>query len=230
MKRFFASSLILLGVISGLYAQETSARKQDHDELRALTKTVTTALNNKDYDKLAGCFVDDYAFIAVDQRVIEGKDGLKNYYEAVLKNPKFGIDKIKIEPKADILTKFIGSDVGYCYGTAKNTYIFKDGMVVEMASRWSATLNKKNGKWKVVMVHAGVNFLDNPVLDKVAGTAKGTMISMAILVFLLIAVILFLLVKNKKLAKTKTASEPSATPAPPEDKAEDDAPGEEEKA
>ena len=34
-----------------------------------------------------------------------------------------------------------------------------------MDTRWSATLVKEDGNWKVAMLHVGTDFLDNPVLD-----------------------------------------------------------------
>jgi hypothetical protein len=41
----------------------------------------------------------------------------------------------------------------------------KSGEVVEMNVRWSATVVKENGEWKVALAHVGTDFLNNPVLD-----------------------------------------------------------------
>jgi hypothetical protein len=43
----------------------------------------------------------------------------------------------------------------------------KSGKVVEMNVRWSATVVKENGEWKVAIAHVGTDFLNNPVLDRV---------------------------------------------------------------
>ena len=33
--------------------------------------------------------------------------------------------------------------------------------------RWTATAIKDNGRWKVLAIHAGTNFLDNPVINAI---------------------------------------------------------------
>ena len=34
-----------------------------------------------------------------------------------------------------------------------------------MTSRWTATLIRDNGKWKILNLHIGTNLLDNPVTE-----------------------------------------------------------------
>ena len=79
---------------------------------------------------------------------------------------------MKTEPKADILTRFIDANTGVCYGSSKDTYTMKSGKVVEMNVRWSATVVKENGEWKVAIAHVGTDFLSNPVLDGVEKLTK----------------------------------------------------------
>ncbi|HMB29788.1 MAG TPA: DUF4440 domain-containing protein, partial [Blastocatellia bacterium] len=43
-------------------------------------------------------------------------------------------------------------------------YVFTDGDTRVMTSRWTATLYKDNGKWKILNVHIGANLFDNPVI------------------------------------------------------------------
>ena len=77
------------------------------------------------------------------------------------------IISLKTEPKADISTRFLSDDVGICYGTSKDTYKMKSGEVVAMNVRWSATVAKVGGEWKVATAHFGTDFMRNPVLDGV---------------------------------------------------------------
>jgi Na+/glutamate symporter len=41
-----------------------------------------------------------------------------------------------------------------------------------MNVRWSATVVKENGEWKVATAHFGTDFLDNPVLNGVTAFWK----------------------------------------------------------
>ena len=42
-----------------------------------------------------------------------------------------------------------------------------DGRSFDMAGRWTATMIKEDGQWKLLAIHSGTNFLDNPVLNAV---------------------------------------------------------------
>jgi hypothetical protein len=70
------------------------------------------------------------------------------------------------------LTRFIDENTGVCYGSTKDTYTLKSGEVVTMTNRWSATVVKENGEWKVALAQVGTDFLNNPVLDRAAAFAK----------------------------------------------------------
>ena len=41
-----------------------------------------------------------------------------------------------------------------------------------MKSRWTATVIKDGGQWKLLTIHAGTNFLDNPVLAGIEQLSK----------------------------------------------------------
>ncbi len=42
-----------------------------------------------------------------------------------------------------------------------------DGRSFDIDGRWTATAMKDDGQWKVLAIHSGTNFLDNPVLSAI---------------------------------------------------------------
>jgi hypothetical protein len=104
---------------------------------------------------------------------------MQDFYDRMFRSSNALVTSMKTEPEADILTRFVDANTGVCYGSSKDTYTMKSGKVVEMNVRWSATVVKENGEWKVAIAHVGTNFLDNPVLDgakllaKMAGVGAG---------------------------------------------------------
>jgi hypothetical protein len=42
-----------------------------------------------------------------------------------------------------------------------------DGRSFDVDGRWTAVSIKDNGEWKLLAVHTGTNFLDNPVLNAI---------------------------------------------------------------
>jgi ketosteroid isomerase-like protein len=144
----------------------------DHVALRALRERVVTALGNQDMKTLTSCFATNFAFTTVTQDVLTNETQVQEFFDRMFHGDGALITSLKTEPKADILTRFLSDNVGVCYGTSKDTYTMKSGEVVEMNVRWSATVVKENGEWKVSIAHVGTDFLNNPVLDRVTSFWK----------------------------------------------------------
>lgn len=169
-------SLLGFGVHSHAFAAQND-READHAALRQLRDRVATAINQQDVATLASCFATEFAFTTVDQTVVTSNEQLQTYFDRMFRGPSALVTAMKTEPKADILTRFIDANTGVCYGSAKDTYTMKSGDVVEMNLRWTATVVKENGTWKVALAHAGTDFLANPVLERVKRFTKTVGIS-----------------------------------------------------
>jgi|SRR5262245_2607932 len=151
----------LAAVVIGVQAQE---RKQDHDELRAMLKTVTEAMNARDIEAMAPLFNNKFSITTVDQQTFTNLTDFKAYFNGLFAGPRATLKSITFNPTADALTEFVGEEIGFCRGASTDTYVFADGETRVMTSRWTANLYKDNGKWKILSVHIGVNLLDNPVV------------------------------------------------------------------
>jgi ketosteroid isomerase-like protein len=165
--RFIGIVVVMLALIlaPGSAAQTGEQnREQDHEELRALLRTVTDAINTQDLDKLATVLHDSFSLTMVDQAHGTTIDQIKTYFRERFEDEGALIQSVRVEPSADILTEFISETVGVNYGTSVDTYTLKGGRTVVLNSRWTATTVKTDGGWKVSTVHAGVNMLDNPIL------------------------------------------------------------------
>ena len=77
------------------------------------------------------------------------------------------ITSMRFAPKADNLTVFTGQDAGWVAGRSDDVYTLKDGSVMTIPVRWTATVVRREGTWKVSTLHAGSNVIDNPVLDAI---------------------------------------------------------------
>jgi ketosteroid isomerase-like protein len=139
-------------------------RHEEHEALRQLLTTVTTALNTRNLDALDNAFTRPASITSVDQQVFTDVSGFKDYYRQLFEGPKARIKTASFVPDADERTTFLSPTVGICRGSSRDTYHFTDGDERTMDTRWTATLVKESGGWKVAALHLGVNFLNNPVL------------------------------------------------------------------
>lgn len=158
-----AGMLLTAGAVRAV--ADDSARAADHAALRVLMTNTTQAINAGDLDKLNGCFAKEFVFTAVDQTVLTNAASVKTYFDAMVKTKGSPVSSFKMTPSADILTRFIGDNAGYCYGQSDDEYtIRRNKRHIVIHSRWTALVVKEDGQWKIAAVHAGVDFLDNPVL------------------------------------------------------------------
>lgn len=153
---------ITLLIAGSAFAED---REQDHEQLRAMLKTATEAMNSKNPDALAPLFHSKFSITTVDQNLFTSLSEFKAYYDGLYNGEQAPVKSIIFKPEADALTEFIGDNVGISHGFSKDTYIFSDGETREMTSRWTATVFKENGKWKIINLHIGTNLFDNPVVS-----------------------------------------------------------------
>lgn len=156
---------------TGLRAAETN-READHAALRQLRDKAAAAINNLDGKTLASCFAKEFVFTTVNQTVITNQTQFQEFFDRMFHSSDSLVTGMKTEATADILTRFIDENTGVCYGSTKDTYTLKSSEVVTMNNRWSATVVKENGEWKVALAHVGTDFMHNPVLDRAAAFAK----------------------------------------------------------
>jgi ketosteroid isomerase-like protein len=179
-------TIMMLFCLSAFAAEE---RVADHAALRALRDKAADAINRQDMPTLATCLADEFAFTTIDQMLTTNKAQLVAHYDRMLKGPDAILTSMKTEPKADVPTRFLGDNAGYCFGTAIETYTLKNGVVSVWTNRWTALVVKQNGEWKAAAVHAGANFLDNPLLTRVEAGGKKLAIGAA-LIGLLVGLVL----------------------------------------
>ncbi len=154
-------------------AQEAASnREADHEALRALRVKVTKAINGRDPKALAACFAKEFAFTCADQTLITSEAELASYLDRMFGSDDSPLVSMTTEPKADILTRFVGENAGYCYGTSTETYTLRGGRKSTLKARWTALVIKEGGEWKVAAAHVGVNLLDNPVLSRAISTGR----------------------------------------------------------
>ncbi|HKS41218.1 MAG TPA: hypothetical protein VJX74_11460 [Blastocatellia bacterium] len=158
---------LLLCFIMALVAASAQAedRQQDHDELRQMLKTATDAMNSKNLDALAPLFYNKFSITTVDQKLFTNLADFKAYYEGLYSGDNAPLKNIMFKPEADALTEFIGDNIGLSHGTSTDTYTFSDGDTRVMTSRWTATVFKDNGKWRILNLHIGADLLANPVVS-----------------------------------------------------------------
>ena len=153
---------VLFGPLPVTFAQEDPT----HEELRNVLKEMKAAHNADDLDKLVSFLDDNVVVTWQNAKVTKGPKEVKDYYIEMTKGPNRVVQKSTIKPEADDKS-FLHNDgkTAIAWGSSKDHYLLTDGTEFNQDTRWSATVVKKDGKWKVASVHISVDMFDNPILN-----------------------------------------------------------------
>ena len=203
MRRSFHCLIAVTCLVLG--ASAARAEEPDHEihqELRALLTRIETAINTEKYEEMAPCFHENVRATTINQEVILSREGLAPYFRKWF-GPGGYLKKLHMTLTADALTELNAEkNFGIVRGSGQEDYTLADGRFFPMKTRWTATVVKDaDGAWRILAIHIGTNFLDNPILTK-AEKALGLAAGLGLLVgIVLTAGVAFLVARRKRSAK-----------------------------
>lgn len=167
LKRMVIALLLLTG--NSAYAAEEPDHAI-HEELRGLLRGIEQAINTEKYDDLAPYFHEKMRLTTINQEVIFARSEIGPYFKKWF-GPGGFLKKLQMKLNADALTELYGDKtLGIVRGSGNENYVLSDQRYFEMKTRWTATVIKDtDGKWRILALHIGTNFLDNPILAKAEG-------------------------------------------------------------
>src|SRR5258706_4209199 len=188
LKVRFLVVLAVLGLSPALWGQ--ASQQADHEELRAMMRAATQALNARQVEALAPLMARQFVITAVDGRTFRDLAGFKAYLDQLYGTK---VQSIQYRPEAAELTQVIGPDTGISWGTSTDTYTVQGRETRTMTSHWTATVQRQDGDWKLAALHISANLLDNPVVEEakryIWKAAAAALVAGLILGFILCAVI-----------------------------------------
>jgi len=196
MSKKIIAILLTLMVTTFSTSSAFAAEETDHaihEELRALLQGMEKAVNEERYTDLAPYFHKDIRVTTINQEIITSRDEIAPYF-----NRWFGPDgylkKVDMKLTADALTElYANKTIGIVRGTGIENYILSDSRYYEMKTRWTATvIIDTDGKWRILSLHIGTNFLDNPILTEIEGSLIYFGVGGLILGFILLLIFNFL--------------------------------------
>ena len=180
----------LLFLFSSTSIAIESSEDELHNELRALLQGLEKAVNEERYSDLSPYFHENMRVTTINQETLSSKAEIKDYF-----NRWFGPDgylkKVDMKLVPDAKTEFYANKtIGIVRGYGDENYILSDTRYYEMKTRWTATVIKDNdSNWRILSLHIGTNFLDNPILGEAENALKyftiGGIITGIVLMFLL---------------------------------------------
>lgn len=171
MLRRLLISLVLLTLAPVISAQEEDLAI--HEELRNVLSGLAQAVNEERYGDLAQYFHENLTITTLNQEVISTHSEIEPYFDKWF-GPGGYLKTLEMSLEADALTQFYGDKTwGIVRGLGHENYVLSDKRAFPMETRWTATVIKDtDGKWRILTLHIGTDFLNNPILDVAQSSAK----------------------------------------------------------
>jgi uncharacterized protein (TIGR02246 family) len=152
------------GEAAAAAAEAAPTVDQLHDELRAVRAAMETALNRRDVEGLLAHVTPDVVFTTMNGDVARGAQGIRDYFARMMEGEGRIVETVTTHFEPDDLSILYGDSVAIAFGRSDDHYELTNGRVFDVAARWTATLLRQDGEWKIAAFHYSTNMFDNPVL------------------------------------------------------------------
>ena len=151
-----------------------------HDELRRLRDEMLDAWKRHDIDALLSHVDPNVVVTWQNGEVNRGPEAIRKFYTEMLLGPDSVLSNIDSKLTVDDLSVLHGPDTAIAFGSTHDDMTFRHpvgaligaGKTLPLNSRWTATLVRKDGVWKLASYHVSANVFSNPVLDLAVKAAE----------------------------------------------------------
>jgi ketosteroid isomerase-like protein len=183
----FGATLLLTTLSSGVGGQAASNTAPPaatgaspetlavHDELRRVRDEMLGAWQRRDIEGVLAHVDPEIVVTWQNGEVSRGPDGIRRFYKEMLEGEGSVLSNLVSTLKVDDLSILHGPDTAIAFGSIHDEFTFKRalastaaigaGNTLELTSRWTATLVRKAGDWKLASYHVSANVFSNPVQD-----------------------------------------------------------------
>ena len=153
-----------------------------HTALRALRDSLLDAWTRRDMDALLTHVDPNVVVTWQNGELSRGPEGIRKFYNEVMVGPNRLISDISSTLKVDELSILHGDNAAIAFGSIHDDFTLSRGIArtavlgpgdkFSLDSRWTATMVKKDGQWKLASYHVSVDAFSNPILSKAVAVAK----------------------------------------------------------
>lgn len=165
----YRSTLALLLTIAaaGAFAQ-SNEQTADHDALRKLKGDLEQAVSKRDFEAAKNLFHQPFMATIITQDSFTDLGPMKSYFDGLFTRSYLAMKDLSITAEADELSTIHTGTFAMTRGSTLERYELADGRAFDMKGRWTAvSIKEADGRWKLLGIHMGTNFLDNPVLNAI---------------------------------------------------------------
>jgi ketosteroid isomerase-like protein len=149
---------------------QTDLHQEDRQALLKILSDVETAINAQDVEGILAQMRPDCTVTWWNAEISRGHDDIRAYYRRMVQDKGRYISKYTTHAKLGDHARFIGSgaDVAVADGSMEDEFVPIVRGTFKLNSRWSATVAKSGGEWKIVSLHLSSNVFTNPLIAELS--------------------------------------------------------------
>ncbi|HEY1753857.1 MAG TPA: nuclear transport factor 2 family protein [Bryobacteraceae bacterium] len=140
--------------------------QEDRQALLKILNQVEAAINAQDIDGILAQMRPDCTVTWWNAEISRGHNDIRAYYRRMVVDEGRIISKYTTHAKLGDHARFLGSggDVAVADGSMEDEFYPIIRGKFSLNSRWSATVAKSGGEWKIVNLHLSSNVFTNPLI------------------------------------------------------------------
>lgn len=162
-RKFLPVLAIYAGLLAGTVYADDNGHEEDRKQLRALMNEVEAGINAQDVDRLTAMMADNVTVTWLNAEVSRGKGEVKAYYSRMVGGEGAILKKYETKVSLSAPAHFYG-DVAVADGKADDAFYPHKRDAFHLDSRWSSTLSKIDGNWRIITLHLSANVFTNPLM------------------------------------------------------------------
>lgn len=156
------ATFIVCGLSQPTFAADADPHAADRKQLLHLMHEVESAINEQNIDRMLAQFADDATVTWLNAEVSRGKAEIKAYYQRMVGAEGTILKKYLTKASLGAPARFYG-DIAVAQGSTADEFFPWKRDVFKFDSRWSGTMAKTDGQWKLVSLHLSSNVFTNPL-------------------------------------------------------------------
>ena len=147
---------------------QTDSHQEDRQALLKILAAVEKAINDQDIEGILAQMSPDCTVTWWNAEVSRGHDEIRAYYRKMVKDPGRYISKYTTQARLGAHARFLGSagDVAVADGSMQDEFFPIIRGPFQLDSRWSTTVTKAGGEWKIATLHLSSNVFTNTLISE----------------------------------------------------------------
>lgn len=161
-------STLFCALSLSIFGQEApDPHAEDRKALMAIFHEVESSINAQSLDRMARQMDANATVVWANGEVSRGPAEILDYYDRMVKGPDRILTKYTTSAKLAGHARFLGDGtVAIADGTMEDEFFPVIRGPFRLSSKWTTTIAKINGEWKVVGLHLSSNVFNNQLLDE----------------------------------------------------------------